>query len=189
MNHENRVTDPNPYGPIEAEDIERFERTLPSKLPGDYRDYLLKFNGGDFEKTSVPANKEKEDTYSISEFFALYRGPEASRLEQHWDLAGYYDLADFSHLTKAYLAFAMSGTGDVFLLKFATGEVLVYLHDSVDDTPVEGPRGTLVRLAGSFADFVSRMISKRELLQDTVESDPDFAARLEQLKKDSGLWD
>lgn len=189
MQNHNKVVDPNPYGPVETEDIERFERSLPSHLPDDYKAYLLYFNGGTFEKTYLPVNSGTDDFCSISEFFALFRGPEGSRLEQNWDLAEFYDLQDFRHLTKAYLAFGLSGTGDIFLMKFGTGEVLIYLHDHMDDTPAEGPGGTIFPVAGSFTEFVSKAISNEDRLKIATENDLDFARRLDQLKKESGLWD
>lgn len=189
MNEENRVLNANPYGSIEAEDIERFEKRLPLNLPKDYRDYLLRFNGGDFEKSCIPSSNDNGDTHTISELFSLHRGPEGSRLERNWDLSEFYDLHEFSHLTENYLAFGTSGTGDIFLIKFETGEVLIYLHDYIYHVPSEGPGGAIFPISSSFTELVSKAISEKELLKGAVETDPEFAARLEKLKKESGLWD
>lgn len=189
MNRENRVLNPNPYGPIKAQDIERLETSLPDRLPQDYREYLLENNGGDFEKSCATSNTDADVVHSISELFSLYRGPEHTRLENQWDLSEYFDLQEIKHLTKEYLAFGVTGTGDVFLVRLGKGDVLIYLHDYVDHAPIEGPGGAIFPLAGSFSEFVSNAISQEESLKKAEEIEPGFTARMKRLKKESGFWD
>lgn len=189
MDTDNRVLNPNPYGSIGTQEIEQFEARLPHRLPQDYRDYLLQNNGGDFEKPCFVSKENAEITHSVSELFSLFRGPENTRLETHWSLSEYYDLLEFSHLTKDYLVFGVTGTGDLFLLRLGKGDVLIYLHDHVEQTPIEAPGGAIFPLACSFSDFASNMVSRENFLQVADEIEPGFAARLERLKKESGMWD
>jgi hypothetical protein len=41
-----KIENPNPYGPLTEARLKKFEEVLGATLPADYRDFLLRYNGG-----------------------------------------------------------------------------------------------------------------------------------------------
>ena len=65
------------HEPTNLEAIEKFETLIQAKLPNDYKQFLLKHNGGhpvpNSFKLSEPIN-EKNESIGIAWFYALYDG-------------------------------------------------------------------------------------------------------------------
>jgi len=70
-----KLTNPNPYGLLSQQRLNNFERSIKIRLPTDYRNFLLQYNGGN----PVPSFfwiESKKDGSCAFEFYGLHDGPE-----------------------------------------------------------------------------------------------------------------
>jgi hypothetical protein len=70
------------YGQLSKENLEKFERGLNADLPEDYRDFLLKYNGGYLYPDAISfADDQLERTVVINCLYGLHQGPSYERLD------------------------------------------------------------------------------------------------------------
>ncbi|MBN2256593.1 MAG: SMI1/KNR4 family protein [Anaerolineaceae bacterium] len=67
------ILNPRPYGPLSRNRLNNFERSLNITLPNDYKDFLLKYNGGQ-PKPSCFWIKQNQDGSGILNFYGLHDG-------------------------------------------------------------------------------------------------------------------
>lgn len=139
----------NEFGKAKLEDILIFETANSIKLPRDYRDFVLKFNGGKPDPNIVP------DISLVDWIYVFSGGP---------------DWVDFFHNVKAfenripswYFPFACDPFGNQFLMslyKDNYGIIAFWNHEG------EAPKGqadqyfdNMIFVANSFTDFLSMMV-------------------------------
>ena len=167
----NTVTSKNPYGALQLETLVEFEQKLGLPLPDTYREYLLAFNGGKYEKDVITISDAEGET-SIHHMYGLHAGPRHAQLRNKRTIAGnlFLDICDDS-------------VGNQFILRLTGGEAgAIYFLDH-EVPPEEG----LTALAGDFNEFVAKMRSDDEFMQEFADRDPEgyraFRERLEQLKR------
>ena len=71
---------PNPFGRIKDHLLVKFENDLGVKLPSQYRDWLIKYNGMGWEK-EVFHITDKEGDSRIHHVYGLHDGPDSRRLD------------------------------------------------------------------------------------------------------------
>jgi hypothetical protein len=177
----NSIVQGNPYGPLSAERLEAFEERLGRRLPNGYREYLLNYNGGDFEKTIFP----DEPSFRVHHVYGLHDGPEYCRLEDGFEIWRAYDLEGFRGQLQGILGFADTGTGDALLLDLSDGSVWFFDPHDVTDEPNQNLHQYMHRLASSFDEFFAKLISEEE--EEVLRAgDPvyeEFKQRLERIKR------
>lgn len=167
----NTVSEKNPYGSLDLEVLIEFERKLNSPLPDAYREYLLAFNGGKFKKDVISISEGEGET-TVHHMYGLHSGPRYAQLRNKRTISG-----------SLFLAICDDSFGNRFLLKL-TGEqvgAIYFLDHEVD--PAEG----LTAVARDFNEFVAKMKSEEEFMQEFAKRDPEgyraFTERLEELKR------
>jgi hypothetical protein len=86
----NSIVQGNPYGQLSAERLDAFEESLGKRLPNEYREYLLNYNGGEFEKIIFP----DEPSFGVQHMYGLHDGPEYDRLEDRFEICEHSILRD-----------------------------------------------------------------------------------------------
>ena len=177
----NSIVQGNPYGPLSAERLEAFEESLGERLPNEYREYLLNYNGGKFEKTIFPDEPE----FRVHHMYGLHDGPEYNRLEDRFEIWRGFDLEGFRDQLQGVLRFADTGTGDALLLDLNDGSVWFFDPHDVTGEPNQNLRRYMHRLASSFDEFVAKLISEEEeaVLRAGDPVYEDFKQRLERAKR------
>src|SRR5215472_7889046 len=154
----NSIVQGNPYGPLSAQRLEAFEESLGRRLPNEYREYLLNYNGGDFEKTIFI----EEPSFIAHHMYGLHDGPEYNRLEDRFGMWRAFDLERFRDQLQEFLRFADTTTGDALLLDLNDGSIWFFDPHDVTDEPNQYLRQYMNRLASNFDEFVAKLISKEE---------------------------
>ncbi len=168
----NRLTAENPYGKLKLDELVAFEKQLGCPLPAPYRDYLVRFNGGRYERDIVKINETEGDT-RIHHMYGLHAGPEYARLDSRLGLVN----SDF-------LAICDDAFGNHFLIKLRgdkSGWMYFLDHEEVD------PSKALTPVARDFPEFVENMISENRQMAEFRARDPagyqDFQERLREMKR------
>jgi len=79
------IEDSNRYGEINLVLLERFEKEIGTKLPEQYREFLICHNGGKPVPSSFVISRRKGED-SVNQFYGLNNGPEYQRLDENYKL-------------------------------------------------------------------------------------------------------
>lgn len=147
--------------PLREDDIAKFEERLGYKLPQDYREFLLKYNGGSPVVGDVVGWDDNPDIPyehgdAINNFLKL-PGADSSvedydalrtPVELGWDVPGYI------------LPIACDAGGNCFVLELGEGEGVVRFldHETLDEGPITQQRV----IANDFLDLLLRVVSVEE---------------------------
>lgn len=185
----NSIVHANPHGPLHAGKLDAFETFIGKRLPNEYREYLLNYNGGDFEKTIF----DDEPSFSVHHVYGLHDGPKYNRLEDRFEIWRQFDLEGLRDQLQGFLKFADTTTGDALLLDLDDGSVWFFdPHDVLRSRRVpwlprlnQGLRQHMHRLSSSFDEFVAKLISKeeRDVLRAGDPAYEEFKRRLERIKR------
>jgi hypothetical protein len=148
-------------GPEASEsDIARFESQLGYKLPLDYREFLLRYNGGDPVVGVVNGRDDDPDVPyqsgdAVRYFFKLPTA--AGDVDEYERLLPPAEIP--SELPRDVLPIAEDSGGNLFILELGkgAGRIRFWDHESFDE-PLEQHR----ILADSFGDFLTRFRSVEE---------------------------
>lgn len=168
----NRVTKENPHGALNLETLVEFERKLGVPLPSAYREYLLAFNGGKFEKNVISIS-ETEGKTRVHHMYGLHSGPRYAQLRNKREISG-----------SLFLAICDDSFGNQFLIRLTGGlaGTIYFLDHEVE--PEEG----LTVVARDFNEFVVKMKSDDESMREFAERNPEgyrsFMEQLEQVRRE-----
>lgn len=167
----NTVSEENPHGALDLATLVEFERKVGVSLPDSYREYLLAFNGGKYEKDVITISEAEGET-RVHHMYGLHDGPRYAQLRNARRIAG-----------NLFLAICDDSFGNQFLLRLTGADAgAVYFLDH-EARPEEG----LMALAPGFNEFVARMKSDEDSMREFAERDPEgyraFMERLAELKR------
>ncbi len=136
------------YTPLNDKDIERIEKRLKVKLPNEYREFLLKSNGGKPVPDTVKHDGEYFDyvSYFYGARFNTYADDLFRNVEEYSE-----------YILPHYLPIADSPGGDVYCLSLKPedyGSIYYWDHEmaNYDGDPWEE---NMVKLAGSLNVFLA----------------------------------
>jgi SMI1-KNR4 cell-wall len=156
-----RIVDSNQYGLIEEKELLIFEEKVGINLPPDYRQYLLKYNGG----SPVPSdfNIPNHGMNSIDEMFGIHNGPKYLSLESNFETYK-------NRIPHGLLPIANDNFGNILCIGFlgeAKGQIYFWDHEECDD----GDWSDIVRISDSFTSFLNSLfeyIDPDETLMDEI---------------------
>jgi len=161
----------NSAGSLSVEDIARVESRFDIDFPADYRDFLLRNNGGKPRPSWYPVNDEYEDEIS---YFLSINAP-----DRHSDLATQIEnYRDW--ILPTYLPYAVCCGGDVLCISLKDddpGSVYHWNHGLANHAG-EPFEDNMTRLADSLSDFLETVAtlenfeSRMPPVSTTVESLP-----------------
>lgn len=153
--------------PIGNSDLDACETILKRKLPSDFRQHYLKYNGGIPEDNLFPGNDEWEPL-EVTGFFPIRHkksaaDPQSSLLIEHYHLMCAKDV-----IPDRMLPFAYDPGGNFFCLDMEEGSVYFYATDAFDPTlsVADNFLKAQRRLADSFEVFMGHLIHNSEYDSD-----------------------
>lgn len=122
-----KIADAGPE--IKPEDVEILEAELKARLTPDYRDFLLRYNGGIPTPDTIEISGAPEMPTDVQVFFGIGRGVESSNLL--WNLAFIRERCPGRHV----LPIACDSGGNIFCLEIANGyaQQVVYADISISE--------------------------------------------------------
>ena len=173
----NNIESKNPYGKIDMEVLNDFEKELNVSIPEEYRNYLIKFNGSDFEKCIVQLPGDIGDT-TVHHMFGIHAGPEYRQLIENYN--------DSFNLTSGnYIPICDDSFGNIFYLKIK-GENLGAIY-FCDHKETYFSFENLIFVSAGFNDFIASMKSDEEMMIDFKNTDPvgydEFQKRLDEMDR------
>lgn len=160
----NIIINQNPYGQLRVEDLLSFEQELGVKLPNDYRDYLIEYNGGEFEKDVFEIIGDEGNRTSIHIMYAMAEEPEWASLQK---VNEYFDGVDLKK--EKFVSIASDPLGNQILLKLNKPNIgSIYFWDH--EVPFREIKKILLKQASSFTEFINKL--------EKVETQEEFLKRL-----------
>jgi hypothetical protein len=161
-----RIEEPNPFGRLSLRSLHRFERQHDLRLPEDYRQFLLKHNGGaPSPMNTIDSEEEGRATSSDVQFFyGIHNGENWASIE--WILECFA-----GRIVEEGLPIASDSGGNQYVLITRgerEGQIYFWNHELETDLP---SYQNMSRVAGNFAEFI-------EKLYEYVEPDESEADRI-----------
>jgi hypothetical protein len=145
------INNPQPFGPLDRVDLQAFQESHGYLLPADYRDFLLKFNGGR-PSPSFFWIEENVDGSSVYQFYGLYEGSEASSIDT-------YSGDERYGLPSNILPIGDDGVGDFICIGISNenyGEIYFFDHETHPYNDPDSKEG-ITKLANSFDEFLTAL--------------------------------
>jgi hypothetical protein len=153
--------------PIGDADLDACEALLGRKLPDDFRQHYLRYNGGIPAKALFPANCDWE-ALEVAGYYPIRRKqgttePQFSLLIEHYHL-----MCTKKVIPVSILPFAFDPGGNFFCLDLHEGSVHFYATDAFDPSQsvAENFLKAQRRLADSFGIFMGNLIPNYEYDSD-----------------------
>ncbi|WDQ16158.1 SMI1/KNR4 family protein [Rhodopirellula sp. P2] len=146
------------FAPTTEAELAKLEKHIGHSLPNDYRDFLLKTNGGVFHDYVVIGDAGVKDVSAVN------AGQEWADLKWNFDVTRDW-------IPSNLLPVASAPGGDVFAMKLDmpdAGRIYFLYHDMENDF------GDLPTVAQSFTDFLNGIILDPEAMEEDKSDDPAF---------------
>ncbi|OBX82486.1 SMI1/KNR4 family protein [Moraxella nonliquefaciens] len=147
---------PNPFGSCNMDKIESFERKFSIKIPEDYKEYLLNFNG------AKPINKIcrlNNDETSIHHMYGLHNIEYCS-----------------IDVKNRELFFADDSFGNLFFIDLTQKEEYGFVYFMDHET------GKTTFINQSFNKFITSLIGEDVYMKNLKQEYPDIYARIQEFK-------
>lgn len=135
----------NPYGPINPADIFEFEETNEVSLPDDYKDFLLKHNGGRPEPNGL-----QEPSTDVQWLFGMVEEPAWASLFHALDT---YE----GRIPAWYMPIGTDSGGNLFIMSLYEenkGVVALWWHEGEAEKNGSEYFDNLTHVADSFSEFI-----------------------------------
>lgn len=119
--------------PIENTDLDACETVLKHKLPGEFRQHYLKYNGGVPEDNLFPGNDEWESS-EVTGFYPIKHKKSAADTQNSLLIEHYQLMCVKNVIPDRMLPFAYDPGGNFFCLDLHDGSVHFYATDAFDPT-------------------------------------------------------
>ena len=143
---------PAPYGPLSEQRLRALEERIGTSLPADYREFLLRYNGGVPRPRGfwIVSGREADTVWRL---YGLHDGPTWSSIDD------YIDLPDWYSIPKGLLAIGDDGVGNHICLRVDEEDAgAVYFWDHELRAPGMGDSYQgITRIANSFTDFLDML--------------------------------
>lgn len=168
------MSERNPFGAIDPQDMKAFEETLGRALPASYRQYLLDYNGG-IEEARIYQHGSKPLDFSVNVLFGIHNGPPEKRLDVSYRPWDYFDLASSQDALKGFICIGTTTTGDLLLIDLSGGGVHLLSHDN------QFGSYEIAEVAETFKSFHQSLVSEAEFR--AAIADTEFERRLAEMKQ------
>ena len=114
--------------PATLEDISNFEKIIKDNLPTDYKNFLMKYNGGQPQPSSFRFFSDRNDGSSVDQFLSLGR-------EKHSNLLNYYENYK-DRIPSGFIPIAHDAGGNLIIMELKSNSNRIYFWDhefEVDD--------------------------------------------------------
>lgn len=145
------VTIINAKNPATLEDISVFEKNINFLLPAEYKDFLLKYNGGQPCPSSFKFFSDRNDGSSVDRFLSLGR-------EKYSNLLKYYNNYK-DRIPFGFIPIAHDAGGNLILMELNSGEHKIYFwdHETEVDEGETPNMNNVYLISQSFSDFINNL--------------------------------
>ncbi|MDN5788355.1 SMI1/KNR4 family protein, partial [Pseudorhodobacter sp.] len=144
--------------------VDEFQKLNSIKLPDDYVDYLVKYNGGLFRKSIFLRPGKPEVDTSVHIMYGLHEGPDGMTTDQIFKLSKHSDLSDFENEFEHLFVFGQGEGGENLLLNLETGCVCLFDSNFSGSLRKAQVVANIIILANSFTEFVTGLQNFDEYL-------------------------
>lgn len=137
----------NEFGSLDSFELKEFENENQLLIPNDYRNFLIKFNGG------KPLKSVYNDNYSVNWFFGFHNGPDWSTIYHAIDL---YQ----NRIPSWYFPIANDPFGNLFLMSLYEenyGIIAFWDHENECDGDSAQYFENMSLIANSFTEFITNL--------------------------------
>ena len=111
----------NSKNPATIEDISNFEKIISGNLPSDYKDFLMKYNGGQPQPNSFGFFSDRNDESMVDQFLSLGR-------EKHSNLLSYYENYK-DRIPSDFIPIAHDAGGNLIIMELKSNSNRIYFWD------------------------------------------------------------
>jgi len=146
------IEDSNKYGKLVDERLSKFETIIGSRLPEDYREYLLTHNGG----KPTPCDfviSEKEGSDSLHVVYGIHNGPSYANLEE-------VNAVYSKRIPDSLITIADDPFGNAICICINgenLGKVFFWDHELESEDEEEPSYDNISLLAASFSEFLGKL--------------------------------
>ncbi|TSJ88010.1 SMI1/KNR4 family protein [Gilliamella apicola] len=142
--------------PATLEDISNFEKIIKGSLPNDYKDFLMKYNGGQPQPNSFRFFSDRNDESMADYFLSLGR-------EKYSNLLSYYDLYK-DRIPSEFIPIAHDPEGNLIIMELKPNSNRIYFWDheleaDEDETP---NMDNVYYINQSFTKFINDLYPLKE---------------------------
>ena len=143
------ITIINAKTPATSESISDFERKIGSKLPDDYKNFLLKYNGGQPCPNSFKFISNKDDGSSVDKFLSLGK-------EKYSNLLKYYNIYK-DRIPSGFIPIAHDAGGNLILMGANSDNNKIYFweHEMEVDEGDIPDMSNVYLISQSFSAFIN----------------------------------
>lgn len=153
-----RIVDSNKYGQLKESTLIEFEEKIGARLPEDFREYLLQYNGG----LPKPNNFNiHNDCSSIHHMFGIHKGPEYSSLKWNVEIKK-------NAIPNLLMPFADDPFGNILCIGVkgdVKGEIYFWDHEVCED----GDWTDIVKISDSFTLFLNSLFEYIDLDETVID--------------------
>ena len=146
------VESSNKYGKIDLARLEAFEDIVGAKLSNDYREFLIKHNGGKPTPSDFNISKKQGDD-SIHHFYGLHDGPSYSKLDDTYETY-------FGRIPDSMIPIADDPAGNAICIGIKQkykGQVLFWDHELEGDLLSRILGNNITVLSTTFNEFLDSL--------------------------------
>lgn len=168
------IINSNEFGMLNEKKLVKFEKKIRRKLPEEYREFLLKHNGGNPSKDCF---EFKGEPYFIDYVYGIHNGPEYLTLQWHIKILK-------NRIPSSLVPFAGDPGGNLYCIDISDekkGGIYFWNHETCDN----GEWTYILKLAETFHDFFQNLkeyIDPKETETERIIRTSDYEALEELLK-------
>jgi hypothetical protein len=146
------ILESNKFGQIEIKDIAQFETHNNISLPQDYKDFLLRHNGGRPKPNIVPSIKS-----DVQWIYGMVDEPYYASISQHIDMF-------HKRIPSWYFPIANDSGGNLYLMSLYQenhGLIAFWNHEGETGGDADQYFDNMTIVANSFSDFLNELVDSQ----------------------------